>query len=162
MIVKCNIILCICPFDLWLFPSFSCNFLHFPLLVKGLWKHFVHPFHLAVLPLQYKGRTHDGSIRLGEHAVLLEASKPLLSPVPNQREVPGLTQVSLAAGGDELGGVVVGNKGVLKMVRYWQSLIGIEWPDTSLAPGTTSAWDPPGSRCVTGLPAWHLQPQFAI
>ena len=141
--------------------SLFCECSLFLLFVKGFWKPFVHPLNLSVLPLQYKGRTHDGSIRLGEHTVLLEASKPLLSPVPHQREMPGLAQVSLAASSKVLGSVVVGNKRVLKRSRCWLYLGGPYWPGTSLAPLTTSVWGPLGSRIVTALMSARLQPGFA-
>ena len=98
--------------------SLFCECSLFLLFVKGFWKPFVHPLNLSVLPLQYKGRTHDGSIRLGEHTVFSKASKAPLSPIAQQRKVPGPTQVSLAAGCQELGGVVVGDGRVLDILRY--------------------------------------------
>ena len=50
----------------------------------------------------------------GEHAVLLEASMLLPCAVPQQREVGGPAQVSLAAGRQELEGVIVRDEWVLE------------------------------------------------
>ena len=46
----------------------------------------------------------------------MEASVFLPSLVAHQREVPCLAQVTLAAGGQELAGVVVGDRRVLQIV----------------------------------------------
>ena len=105
---------CINPFPFCFFPFLLSPFVVLGVFSQTLFKYFVYFLHLPILSPQYYLRTHYCSIIFGEHAVLLEASMLLPCAVPQQREMGGPAQVSLAAGRQEVEGVIVRDEWVLE------------------------------------------------